>query len=369
MATNFLGGPEKQICHHCASMDRRDWRMVVCSFLEGKRENALLKRAEGMGLETGELRTSYPFNPWVIAEFVGLVKSKKADLIVAHGYRAFIISMLTRPFHGRQVIAYSRGYTEENGKVKFFESLHRRLLSRSDLVLAVSEGHKQALVRGKVPGEKIKVVYNAISSDDTGKGRSTDGKRLCEKLKASGATVVVTAGRLSPEKGHRYLIEAISSLGNRIPHTYFLFCGDGPLAKELKRQADQLGVTSRCFFLGFRHDLSEIFGQMDFMVLPSLSEGLPNVVLEAFAQSKAVVATAVGGVPEIVEDGVNGFLVPAGRPDALANAIEKLLYSAEMRSRLGEAGQRKVKREFSIVQQRQSLERVYRDMLEVHGER
>jgi len=337
--------------------------MVICSFLEGKRENALLNKAAEMGLETAELRTSNPYNPRVLQEFFALVQNKKPDLIVAHGYRSFIICMLTRPFHRKPVIAYSRGYTEENARIRLFERIHRRLLSQCDLVLAVAEGHRQVLINGGVPGEKIKVVYNAISLGTPTNGGSTEGKRLCEELKKSGAKVVVTAGRLSPEKGHRFLIEAISRLNGKIPDTYFLFCGDGPLREKLEKQADQLRVLHRCFFMGFRQDLAQIFSQMDFLVLPSLTEGLPNVVLEAFAQSKTVVATAVGGVPEIVEDGINGFLVPPESPEALANAIKKLVQSPDLRSRLGSAGREKVKRKFSVYQQQESMKRMYEKVL------
>ena len=360
-ATNFFGGPEKQICQHCASMDPQRWRMVVCSFLEGKRENGLLRRAAAMNLPTAAIKTANPYNPWVLVELISIIRQKNPGIIVAHGYRSLIICLLTRPFHRKRVIAYSRGYTGENRKVRFFETIHRFLLGFSDLILAVSEGHRRALLKAKVPGDKLKVVYNAVSYSDTANKVGADWtERFLDELDGSPAKFVVTAGRLSPEKGHRFLIEAVKILGEKTQDTYFLFCGDGPLANELKRQSHRLGVDSKCIFLGFRRDLPAIFAKMDFLVLPSLSEGLPNVILEAFAQAKPVVATAVGGVPEVVDQGINGLLVPPGHPEKLAAAIEKLIQSVDLRKRMGKAAYNKVKRNFSLEKQKEAMTKIYR---------
>jgi glycosyltransferase involved in cell wall biosynthesis len=216
-----------------------------------------------------------------------------------------------------------------------------------------------------IRGRKNWVVHNAISVDGF---RISENealrKEIFERLHIPEKTVmVVSAGRLSPEKGHRFLVEAIGMLKGNINNTHFVFCGDGPCQKELGKQSKELGISEILHFVGFRRDLKEIFETMDLMVLPSLTEGLPNVVLEAFACAKPVVATRVGGVPEIVEDGINGVLVPKERPDLLAKVINDCLSDPEKMRAMGEAGYQKVKSDFTFESQTQKLEAIYDEVL------
>ncbi len=140
----------------------------------------------------------------------------------------------------------------------------------------------------------------------------------------SGKTVVVVA-RLSPEKGHRVLIEAVEMLKDRHPQARYLFAGDGPLRDELEREVAVRGLTRCIQFLGFRRDVPELLEGADLVVLPSLTEGLPWAVLESMASGKPIVATRVGAVGEVVEDGVTGRLVEPGDPKALAQALDAML--------------------------------------------
>jgi glycosyltransferase involved in cell wall biosynthesis len=135
------------------------------------------------------------------------------------------------------------------------------------------------------------------------------------------------------------------------------------MTEKIMEQAKGLGVLDRCRFVGFRRDLAEIFSVMDLMALPSLSEGLPNVVLEAFAASKPVVASNIGGVPELVEEGISGYLVPPGRPEPLAKAILKMLGDSEKMQSMGAAGYERVRREFTFEAQTEKLEAIYHQMI------
>ncbi|MHA1280620.1 MAG: glycosyltransferase family 4 protein, partial [Candidatus Helarchaeota archaeon] len=177
------------------------------------------------------------------------------------------------------------------------------------------------------------------------------------------ALLVVAAGRLSPEKGHRYLVEAVAKTQPLERDVCYLFCGEGQCMAELQAQSRDLGIMHRCIFPGFRRDLQDIFKVMDLLVLPSLTEGLPNVVLEAFALAKPVIATKVGGVPEVIDNGKNGILVPPKRPDLLAEAINKCLFAPEISRQMGEVGYRKVKSEFTFETQTKRLESVYHELL------
>ena len=175
--------------------------------------------------------------------------------------------------------------------------------------------------------------------------------------------MAVTAGRLSPEKGHHFLIEAAGLLKETAPQLNFIFCGSGVLMDELKFKSRQLNVDEVCHFIGFRTDIEKIFSIMDFLVLPSLTEVLPNVVLEAFACKKPVVATAVGGVPELVNDNENGFLVASQRPDLLAEKISLMLKSDKLRHKMGLSGFKTVKEHFSFDDQNKRLQELYSQIL------
>ena len=366
IASNFFGGPEKQIVEHCASLDSGRWRMIVCSFMEGKGQNELVKRAGERGIETNILDTKSAYNPLVLLELAGLLRRTRPDVIVAHGYRALILCLVLKVYHKVPIIGYSRGYTGENPKIRMFERVHRAVLNFCNLIVAVSEGHKRLLVKYGVAAEKIKVVLNSVAVNAPQENQGVKYRKgVFERIGVTEGRLVVCAGRMSPEKGHRVLIEAISILGERARDTHFVFCGEGQCKKELKRLAEKFEVGDRCHFVGFRRDLDEIFRAMDFLVLPSLSEGLPNVVLEAFAWGKPVVATKVGGVPEVVKDGINGVLVAPNRPDLLARGIAILLASPELQTALGKAGYHNVEANFSFKKQNEKLKRIYEATLGV----
>ncbi len=370
-ATNFYGGPEKQIIEHFSRLDKGSYLGILLSFLDGKNRNEILERARMIGIGGYGIPMSGPLDFRALWELERLLRLEKADLLCAHGYKSTVMGWWAGRKIGIPVIAFSRGYTSESPRVVFYEWLERRILGRLTGVIHVSEGQRRRLESLGVRCRRSWTVHNAVSVQPLPAEEGTDlRKRVCEKLGVpDNAVLVVSAGRLSQEKGHRYLVDAIHKIGPSADGAYFVFCGEGVCGKELEKQAQRLKIADRCRFVGFRRDLDEIFRAMDLMVLPSLTEGLPNVALEAFACAKPVVATAVGGVPEVVEDGENGLLVPARRSDLLAEAMAKLLASHEVRRRMGEEGRRTVETNFTFDRQTRKLEEVYQELLGFKGER
>jgi glycosyltransferase involved in cell wall biosynthesis len=338
---------------------------ILASFIEGGDPNETLEQAEIAGLRNFGIPISGRFDFRALVRIIRLLRQERVDLLCTHGYRSTVMGWWAGRRVGIPVVAFSRGYTTENPKVAFYEWLDRRFLKRVNGIIFVSEGQKKRLESYGISGRRSWVVSNAVAADSSTDSLSGDlRKEVFERLGIpSGVEMVVSAGRLSPEKGHQFLVEAIGRLQGSSNNTHFVFCGDGPCQKELEKRAKELGVSHLCHFVGFRKDIKDIFQAMDFMVLPSLTEGLPNVILEAFACAKPVVATDVGGVPEIVEDGVNGILVPPGRSDLLAEAIKNCLSAPEKRRAMGEAGYHKVKSEFTFESQTQKLEAIYLEIL------
>ncbi len=365
IATNFYGGPEKQIVEHLKRLNRAHYQGILASYLEGNSPNETLEQAQRSGLKNYEIPMSGRLDIRALWELNRLLRQGKIDLLCTHGYKSSVMGWWAGKKAGIPVLVFSRGYTAENAKVAFYEWLERRVLSRVSGIVFVSEGQRERLKSFGIKGKQSWVVRNAVSVDSYVNPKRLDlRKEVFERLRIlNAAAMVVSAGRLSPEKGHRFLVEAVGMLRGSSNNTHFVFCGDGPCQEDLEIRSKELGVSENCHFVGFRRDLKEIFQVMDLMVLPSLTEGLPNVVLEAFACAKPIVATRVGGVPEIVENGINGLLLPPERPDLLADAIKNCLASPEKMKQMGEAGYRKVKSEFTFESQSQKLEAIYNEVL------
>jgi glycosyltransferase involved in cell wall biosynthesis len=162
------------------------------------------------------------------------------------------------------------------------------------------------------------------------------------------STIVGSAGRLSPEKGFGVLVEAAAIVNRSHPEVGFVHFGDGPLRGSIQRQIRHLDLEGRFILAGFRDDLDRFLPHCDLSVLPSYTEGLPNVVLESYAAGVPVVATAVGGTPEAVADGVDGYLVPSGDAVALAGRILDVVKLGDARRAMGQRGRARIQSHFTF---------------------
>lgn len=231
-----------------------------------------------------------------------------------------------------------------------------------DAAIAVSEFTKRAWVeRVRLDPRRIRVIHNGIDIEAFRPGRSPEDVRREIGLPPDAAVVGVTA-RLHPMKGHRHLLEAMPALLRTVPNAHLVLAGDGPLRGELGSLAGRLGVAGRVHFLGHRTDVADVTQTYDVAVLPSVSlETLGYVLMEAMALRKPVVASRFSGIPEVVQDGVTGTLVPRGDAPALAAAIGDLLTDAGKARGFGRAGWRRVRERFS-------LEKMLRETFALYGE-
>lgn len=365
IASNFYGGPEKQIVEHLKILDSKKYLGVFASFQEGA-SNEVLDRAAMDGLKTCAIPMAGVLDFKAQRMLAEIIRENEIDLLCTHGYKSCVMGWRAARTNNIPIIAFSRGYTSENFKVKIYEWLEQRILRMADGIVAVSHGQEKKIINLGIVGKRNWVVHNAVNVDTNPSDVSENEKNevFSEFGVPSNAMLVVTAGRLSPEKGHRYLVDAIAKCRSDNKEIYYVFCGEGPCLEELKEQCQRLGVLSHCLFIGFRRDLQKIFRAMDLFVLPSLTEGLPNVVLESFACAKPVVATQVGGVPELVKDGVNGLLVPAQCSHSLAEAMKRFLGDRKFRHNMGLAGFETVKKDFGFVDQTRKLEMIYSEILD-----
>jgi glycosyltransferase involved in cell wall biosynthesis len=362
-SSTFFGGPERQMLGLAGALPE-SVRTTFVSFAEGGRCGAFLDEVKARGFDTVALKNDFPKLVATARELTGVLRD--TDILLCHGYKANIVGRVAARRAGIPAVAVSRGWTGENRKVKLYEWLDRRHLRLMDRVVCVSDGQAAKVRRWcGVPESRISVVRNsarlaAFENVDPDARRKLLGFFPSDTALSQ---VVVAAGRLSPEKGFGVLVDAAATVCRSHPNAGVVIFGEGVLRPELEAQIAARGLTGRVVMPGFRTDLDSLITAADVVVLPSFTEGLPNVALEASAAGVPVVATAVGGTPEVIADNETGFLVPPGEPESLARKVVALLSDTELRSRMGEAGKRRMRDVFTFDAQAAAYLKLFDSLL------
>lgn len=364
IATNFYGGPEKQIATHALRLDAERFRFTLFSFIEYERQNELVGIARSQGTSVVELHTGNPFNPRSIRQVADALKQHQVDLLCVHGYKANVIGRLASWLVGIPQISISRGWTAENPRIRFYEKLDRLFLRFTNHIVAVSHGQKKKILQLGISTEKISVIHNAINLENSVKPPEI-GLRQQLGL-PSDALVIASAGRLSPEKNYATMIEVARQICSSHPQAYFMVFGEGFLRPELAQKIESAGLQGRFLLPGFRKDLQSLLPEIDIFMLPSFTEGLPNVALEAFANKKPIVASAVGGTPEVVQHGVSGFLTTPEDVAGMVAGIQQLIADPGLRGKMGAAGYQYVAEYFDFAAQTAIYEKLYETVLKGH---
>lgn len=366
IASNFIGGPEKQILHHALDLRGSDYEMAVGSFRDLPRTPEILREAERIGLPTFCLSGGVRLRP--IAELAAILRRGPADVLCTHGYKANVIGHFAAQAAGVPHVPIVRGWTAETWRVSLYERLERRILARSRWVGCVSARQAEELTRLRGDRPAPFVIRNAMLPPFAQAVKSWPVTRVGLRIPPL-AFVFGAVGRLSAEKGHRFLIDAFRKVseaysGPRTPHLILL--GAGREQAALEEQAR--GLEKRVHFAGFRENPADWMRLFDCMVLPSLTEGTPNAVLEAMALQVPVIASSVGGVPDLIADERNGLLVPPGDAGALAAAMNRVLRAPQLCRRFMQ-GAADVSEEYSPTARREKFLAVYATVLEEHPRR
>jgi len=235
-----------------------------------------------------------------------------------------------------------------------------KLLHKLHHVICVSEESRQSYLKAGIAPERMNVIRNGITFIPPRLSSAVVRMRLGV---APEAPIILTVGRLTEQKGHRYLLEAIPSILAEFPDARFVWVGDGPLHDELCARLEQLRLAEQVLMLGRRNDVPDLMAASDLFVLPSLFEGLPLVILEALAAGKPVIATRAGGTPEIFARADEGILVAPGDSRALSAAICMALQQPELRQTWATAGQRRFAQAFSATRMAAETGTLYRRLL------
>lgn len=280
-----------------------------------------------------------------------IIKTGNYNLIHTNGYFADLVGIPIAKLLKISSISMCHGYITDGLKLGIYNALDRMIIRFADRVIAVSESIKKNLVKNGVNKSKITVIQNAVELKNEGelyrKKREVIRKQI--NLKENDITVGYI-GRISKEKGVNYLIEACSMLMNKGIIEKVIIIGDGICKEELENLARQKGIGDRVYFVGFQKDIGNWLPAIDIFVLPSLTEGTPLSLLEAMSYGIPIVASAVGGVPQVVQTGKNGILVNPGRSDEIADAVCTLSNNEALRNSLGEEGKRAIEMNYNAQQ-------------------
>jgi glycosyltransferase involved in cell wall biosynthesis len=358
LASPFLGGPERQMLGLALSLPA-GYRSVFLSFSEGGRCRPVLEEARRHGLEAVELTHNVGAFRSAVCEVAAHLRRLRADVLCCNGYKPNLVGLLAARRVDVPLLAVSHGWTAATWKVRLNEALDRLVLRWMDWVVCVSEGQAARVRRAGVAAEHVAVIRNAVPPDAFVAPEPAWRNRLREFFPRPPRRVVGAAGRLSPEKGFAVLVDAASVVTRADPDVGFILFGDGPLREALGRRIAERGLQDRFILAGFRTDLQQFLPVLDLAVLSSFTEGLPVVLLEALAAGVPAVCTAVGGTPEVIDDGIHGYLVPPGDAQALARRILDCLRDDAARRAMGARGRQRVREQFTFATQSVQYQRLF----------
>ena len=360
-ASFLFGGPERQMLGLAQNLPA-PMQSVFVSFSENGNCRPFLEKAQQSGFQAIELDHDFPRLLAAGRDLTGVLRDRQASVLLCHGYKADFVGLQAARRLGIPAVSVSRGWTGDCFRVRLYDALDRRVIRWMEHVVCVSAA-QAAKVRGAgVRADKISVIRNAVCMDRFDSPQPEYRDRLRRFFPHPPAKIVGAAGRLSPEKGFDVLIDAAATVVQRDASAGFVLFGEGRLHASLSQAIKLRGLEDQFVLAGFHDDLDQYLPHLDLLALPSFTEGLPNVVLESLAAGVPVVATAVGGTPEVLDDGSSGYLVPPGDAAALAQRILETLADDDRRQAMGRQGQRRVEQDFSFHVQSQSYLQLLQDL-------
>jgi len=353
----LIGGQERQALLNVRSMDRRRYLPVVaCLHLEGEHLDDLAQAGVRPRVFDVGRKMLRPRAAFQVARLARFIRSERIAVVHAQDIYTNALGLLAARASGVPVIATR---VDLGHHVAGYRRPLTRLACRAaDRVLVNALCIRDLLVREGVEPDRVVVVRNGVDLEELDRA----ARRPPEEAPPPGSWIACVANMHHPVKGQTDLLVAFREVLRACADARLLLVGDGVRRPLLERLARELGVAGRVHFLGFRRDVPALLAGAALSVSASHAEGLSNAILESMAMRLPMVATAVGGTPEIVREGQNGFLVPPGAPAALARRMVDLLEDAQLRRRMGEVGRRIVEREFGLAQMRLSYDALYHEL-------
>ena len=363
ITSSGIGGAEKILYYTATGLDYNKYDISVCS-LKNKGEIARALEKQGIEVCCLHMGGRERFLGW-LSSIIALIRlfpyliRIRPTIVHSFLFRANILARIAGYLTGVPIVISS--VRVMGGEKKYFHYVERITSFMVDHYVTVSESVKRYIIdKSKISAEKISVIYNGVNIKSQDNSYEQNPK-MPFKIKDKDR-ILMTVGRLHKQKGHCYLIQAVSKVRKEFPKVKLLVTGEGEEENNLKKLVKSLDLMNEVIFAGLSSDIERILPMAELFILPSLWEGLPNALLEAMAAGKPVVATKVGGIPEIVVHGETGVLIPPRDTDALAAVIIDLLQNRLKAKDMGEAGRIRAGKRFSIYKMIEKTENLYQEL-------
>lgn len=352
------GGQESRILHEAIGLGKLGARVIIL----GQPGSGLTQRAAEHGIETRHVAMRNSFDFAAIRAMLRVIRADRVDVINTHSGRDTLLAGLAgRLSRSRPLIVRTRHLALPITSRWTYSILPHKVVTVSNYV------REYLLGTGVKPGQVV-TIHTGISFDRFQPGDEHASLKAELELRED-TPLIATVAILRNKKGHQVLLEAIPRVLAEFPSAVFIFAGNGPQQQNIERTIREKGLGDRVRLLGLRKDVPAILKSCDMFVLPTLEEALGTSFIEAMAMEKPVIGCNVGGVPEVIRDGVNGILVKAGDPGDLAQAIIRLLQDPAAARKMGAAGKAIANAEYSVETMCQRMFQLYQDMLQQRVQR
>lgn len=368
-----ITGPAKNLLDFQAS-DSSANRAVQLSFVTYHRSrvpispdaapNEFVARSRAAGVPVDVIAERFPFDGRVITALRRLTVKRAPHIVETHHVKSHFLFRLSGARRRRAWIAWHHGYTQTDAKVKLYNNLDLWSLRAARCVITVSGAFAKELEAHGVKPERIRVLHNSIVPNWLTPERAGDSGALRASLGIKPQDKIILAvGRFSVEKALDDLVRAFALLRESVPAGHLVLVGDGPQRSEIETLAESLNIQSKTHFIGQVSDPAPYYAIADVLSLPSLSEGSPLALLEAMGAGLPIVATRVGGVPEMVEHEKSALLVEPRQPSQLAHALQRILSDESLAQRLGFGARETAQTRFTPEAHREARLAIYREVL------
>jgi glycosyltransferase involved in cell wall biosynthesis len=364
VVTGSGGGPDKTILNSPRFLSRAGYRMV-CAYMHPPGDPGfarLQERAEHYQAPLVPVEDRGAWDWRVAPRLLNVCRRERVAIWHGHDYKSNALGLLLARFWPMRLVTTVHGWGVAVKRMRLFRGLDRLCLPYYESVICVSQDLRDQCLAAGVPAERCLLLENAIDTDDYRRRQPRAEAKQRWGLRPE-RLAIGAVGRLSREKGFDLLIRATSRLVSQGHDVELVIAGEGDQRSALEALVAELGCGDRVRLIGYCADTRPFYEALNIFALSSLSEGLPNVLLEALALELPAVASAIAGVPRVVRDGENGLLVEAGSVDALADALARLVAGDELRQRLGQAGRLSVERDFGFAVRMQKMRALYDTLL------
>ncbi|MEZ4600295.1 MAG: glycosyltransferase [Syntrophotaleaceae bacterium] len=354
-------GAERVILALLKNYDRKEFKISLLCMKRGDgASNSLIEEARNLGVSVFTVDIKGKLDLSGILKIRRLFQSEKVSIFHSHDFKSDFYGWLASQGLKVQRIATAHGSTRDSLRKKFYLLFNEKVIWRQfHKIITVSKELEADLLDAGLSKKQVVTVRNGLDF-------STLECRLDRIMgspippQCKGRKVFAVIGRLYPDKGHIIFLDAFAKVIGTGKDICALVVGDGPFRTHIEAHVNRLGLNQVIHMLGVRSDMGRLYKDIDCLVIPSLREGLPYVLLEAMAMEVNVIATKVGEIPSIIEDGVNGLLVSPGDATGLAKSIESYLEKNEFHSNWKALGKEKILREFSAESMTRNIESIYR---------